>query len=57
MEQLIEVARTDARALLEEATAGVAARDLTDESVWLQSRRSGEWVHMFMQGAWVNAQL
>ncbi|MFO1327448.1 MAG: DUF1631 family protein [Rubrivivax sp.] len=28
-----------------------------DESSWLQSRRSGDWVRMFMQGAWVHAQL
>jgi hypothetical protein len=28
-----------------------------DGAQWLMNRRSGEWVHMFMQGSWVNAQL
>jgi len=35
-----------------------AAADNTSEAAaWLQSRRSGEWVRMFMQGDWVHAQL
>jgi hypothetical protein len=34
-----------------------ATRPTTARSGWMNSRRSGEWVHMFMQGAWVNAQL
>jgi hypothetical protein len=29
----------------------------SDAAQWLTVRRSGEWVRMFMQGAWVNAQL
>jgi hypothetical protein len=29
----------------------------SDAAHWLAGRRSGEWVRMFMQGAWVNAQL
>lgn len=28
-----------------------------DDATWLSLRRSGEWVRMFMQGAWVHAQL
>jgi Protein of unknown function (DUF1631) len=31
--------------------------DDSEAAQWLLSRRSGEWVRMFMQGAWVNAQL
>lgn len=37
--------------------AGPAEDHPTDAAQWLQARRSGEWVHVFMQGAWVNAQL
>lgn len=37
--------------------AGPSEGHPSDTAQWLNSRRSGEWVHMFMQGAWVNAQL
>lgn len=37
--------------------AGPPADHPSDAAQWLMARRSGEWVHMFMQGAWVNAQL
>lgn len=44
--------------LLDDLSASTPASDpLPDAAQWLQSRRSGEWVHMFMQGAWVDAQL
>lgn len=33
------------------------ADDESEVAQWLLNRRSGEWVRMFMQGAWVNAQL
>ncbi len=37
--------------------AGPGDEHPSDGPAWLQSLRSGEWVHLFMQGAWVNAQL
>ena len=44
--------------LLDDLSASSPASDpQPDGTQWLQSRRSGEWVHMFMQGAWVDAQL
>ncbi len=39
------------------SAAGPAEGHPTDGAAWLQNRRSGEWVHMFMQGVWVRAQL
>lgn len=42
--------------LLDTLSAGGSGLD-TNEHDWLQARRSGEWVRMFMQGAWVHAQL
>ena len=44
--------------LIENLTAaGPLEGHPSDAEAWLLSRRSGEWVHMFMQGAWVHAQL
>jgi hypothetical protein len=44
--------------LLDDLSAGVRADDgSADTTAWLDQRRSGEWVRMFMQGAWVHAQL
>lgn len=43
--------------LLDDLSTAHADAPPTDAQLWLQSRRSGEWVHMFMQGGWVNAQL
>ena len=37
--------------------AGPGDEHPSDGPAWLQGLRSGEWVHLFMQGAWVNAQL
>ncbi|MBK7062781.1 MAG: DUF1631 family protein [Rubrivivax sp.] len=39
------------------SAAGPGDHHPSDGAQWLRNRRSGEWVHMFMQGAWVNAQL
>ncbi len=39
------------------SAAGPAEDHPSDAAAWLENRRSGEWVHMFMQGAWVRAQL
>ena len=44
--------------LLDDLSAHAAFDDpAADPAQWLQNRRSGEWVRMFMQGAWVHAQL
>lgn len=44
--------------LLDDLTAAGPSDDHPSDGVqWLQGLRSGEWVHMFMQGTWVNAQL
>lgn len=44
--------------LLEDlSAAGPGEGHPSDGAQWLMNRRSGDWVHMFMQGAWVNAQL
>lgn len=37
--------------------AGPGADHPADGARWLAGLRSGDWVHMFMQGGWVNAQL
>jgi len=37
--------------------AGPGKDHPADGARWLTGLRSGDWVHMFMQGAWVNAQL
>lgn len=39
------------------SAAGPGEGHPRDGAQWLTTRRSGDWVHMFMQGAWVNAQL
>ena len=39
------------------SAAGPGEGHPNDGAQWLMNRRSGEWVHMFMQGSWVNAQL
>jgi hypothetical protein len=39
------------------AATGMQDDPLHEDSTWLQGRRSGEWVRMFMQGNWVHAQL
>jgi hypothetical protein len=44
--------------LLDDLSTHAAFDDpAADPAQWLQNRRSGEWVRMFMQGAWVHAQL
>jgi hypothetical protein len=44
--------------LIEDLTAaGPLEGHPSDADAWLLGRRSGEWVYMFMQGAWVRAQL
>lgn len=45
-------------ALLDDLLAAEQRHSTAAEiSQWLQNRRSGEWVRMFMQGNWVHAQL
>lgn len=39
------------------AAPAVAGEGLHEAWEWLQGRRSGDWVRMFMQGNWVHAQL
>lgn len=44
--------------LLDNLSAAARADDgSADATSWLDQRRSGEWARMFMQGAWVHAQL
>ena len=44
--------------LLEDLSrAGPGKDHPADGARWLEGLRSGDWVHMFMQGSWVNAQL
>jgi hypothetical protein len=39
------------------SAAGPGEGHPRDGAQWLANRRSGEWMHLFMQGTWVNAQL
>ena len=39
------------------SAAGPGEGHPRDGARWLEGLRSGEWVHLFMQGTWVNAQL